>query len=403
MKKFMFASCLFAALAFTACSDDDNDNKDGGIVPPPTAEEAIEAFNATYDLEAVLNVDTATFNYAAVDGNMFIVRDRKNEVGDTVPDFFGQYFVEADNEYVYKVLDFLEDEVFPVFGTEFIKKYMPRTIYFASEVQYHGYYIDKDFGHTSIAKDFYFPFEGGIVCPQYMMLSHCCADFDTMDKEYLKRLYVSLVTEYIFTNIENSSLETPETFNDYSLKYTQGFEFWGIIFSLNGNSDGYYESSSDEFSVGYSNDYSWFDTVEEIENSENLWYLPTAWFNCELRPARIGASELHKNNATTMEKYGYPKVYYTIYLRPSLAQVMGDYVAFIVTTTADEKDAYFAEVQKAIDNAGIPDDMTSPVFQDSFVGEVQPTVDDVIPDMKARIQACIEYFATYNITLADKQ
>lgn len=403
MKKIMFASCLFAALAFTACSDDDNDNKDGGIVPPPTAEEAIDAFNTTYDLEAVLNVDTATFNYAAIDGNMFITRDRKNEVGDTVPDFFGQYFVEADNEYVYKVLDFLEDEVFPVFGTEFIKNYMPRTIYFASEVQYHGHYIDKDFGNASLAKDMYFPFEGGIVCPQYMMLSHCCADFDTMDKEYLKRLYVSLVTEYIFTNIENSLLETPEAFNDYSLKYTQGFEFWGTIFSLNGNSDGYYESSSDEFSIGYSNDACWFDAVEEIENAENLWYMPTAWFNCELRPARIGASELHKNNAAAMEKYGYPKVYNTQYLRPSLAQVIGDYVAFIVTTTAAEKDAYFTEVQKAIDNAGIPDDMTSPVFQTSFVGEVQPTVEDVIPDMKARIQACIDYFATYNITLADKQ
>ncbi len=407
MKKILFASCLFAAFAFTACSDDDNDNNDGGEFIPPTAEEAIDAFNLKYDLEAALDVDTATFNYPSKDGYMFATRDRVCETGDTIPDFYGQFFVPADNEYVYKVLKFVEDEVFPIFGTEFIMSYMPRTIYFASEVQYHVYYSDKDYGLSSIAKDLYYTFEGGIACPEYLMFSHCCADFDTMDKNYLKRLYVSLVTEYIFNKIADSNLEVPTDFNNYSVKYTQGFDFWDDLFTMNENCSGYYESASEEFKTGWTNDKGWFDTIEEIVNDESLWHMTTSWFNCELRPGRVGACEVYNENEQTMERYEYPKEIGVAYFRPSMAQVMGDYVAFIVTTTAAEKETYFAEVQHAIDIApemGTPEAALTPAFQVDLIGldGKIPTINDVIPDMKARIEACKAYFANYGITLADK-
>ena len=45
-----------------------------------------------------------------------------DENGNSIPDFQGQYFVAADNEYVDKLLGFLDSEVFPVFGEEFISQ-----------------------------------------------------------------------------------------------------------------------------------------------------------------------------------------------------------------------------------------------------------------------------------------
>ncbi len=395
MKKFMFASCLFAALAFTACSDDDNDNNDGGVVTPPTANEAIDAFNLKYDLEASLDVDTAIFNYPALDGYMFSIRDRINEQGDTVPDFQGQYYEPADNEYVYKVLKFIEDEVFPVFGTEFISRYMPRTIYFCSKAINHIYYTDKDVRPGVIAQDISYPFDGGFAVPNYIMFSHCCADFDAMDKNYLKRLYVSLVTEYIFAQ-HDSQLEVPTEFNEYSVKYTTGFSFMGISFSLNENCSGSYESNSDEFATGYLDYAPDVYTRDEVQNGENLWHWPHAWYGCELRPARVGANELHKAKEVDIAAGGIP--YSTIYLRPCLAQVMGDYVAFIVTTTAAEKEEYFAEVQASLD-----DPETEFQGADSYMGDIKPEASDVVPDMKARMQLCKDYFASYGVTLTDKE
>lgn len=72
-KTLLFASCLLAAVAFTACEDDTNDaGNDGGTTAPAlTPDEAIAAFNTKYDLEATLDVDTATFCYASPDGQMF--------------------------------------------------------------------------------------------------------------------------------------------------------------------------------------------------------------------------------------------------------------------------------------------------------------------------------------------
>ena len=92
----MFASCLLAAVAFTACSDDDNNNDggNGNDITNQTPDEAIDAFNTKYDLNATLDVDTATFCYASPDGRMFKWdTDIVTEDGDSVPDFYGQYFV----------------------------------------------------------------------------------------------------------------------------------------------------------------------------------------------------------------------------------------------------------------------------------------------------------------------
>ena len=408
-KTLMFASCLLAAVAFTACSDDDNDNNGDGGATTPAPEMGVEAFNAKYDLQATLNVDTATFNYASLDGKMFSWDlDMADENGDSIPDFQGQYFVAADNEYVDKVLGFLDAEVFPVFGEEFISKYMPRTIYFASEVQYNPMYNNRELGILYQSKDFYYAFDGGICCPNYIMFSHCCSDFDTMDKTYLKRLYTSLVVEYIFTNIANSRLDEPTAFNQYSIDYTVGTSFWGIEFCFNKNCDGYYFSSADDFETGMLNYNPEYDTAEEIVNGENMWHFPTVWFQSELRPARIGVTELTRYDDETLNDpdYSIYHRYGTVYYRPSLAQVMGDYVAFIVTTTAAEKEAYYAEIENAVAEAITEDDDKEGVVfpaTDQYLNGSAKTKDQVLPDIKARVELCKEYFANYGVVLTDKQ
>ena len=403
-KTLLFASCLLAAVAFTACEDDTNDAGNDGGTPALTPDEAIAAFNTKYDLEATLDVDTATFCYASPDGQMFRwVNGRADENGDSIPDFVGQYFVPADNEYVGKVLNFLETEVFPVFGEEFISKYMPRTIYFASEMQYNPLYSDRQLGLGYQSKDFYYTFEGGTCCPQYIMFSHCCADFDTMDKTYLKRLYTSLVVEYIFTNIANSQLEEPTAFNQYSIDYTVGTSIIGIEFCFNRNCDGYYESSADDFETGMLNYNPEYDTEEEIVNGENMWHFATVWFQSELRPARVGITELNRYDDETMNDpdYNIYHRYASVYWRPSLAQVLGDYVAFIVTTTAAEKEAYYAEIEDALSKADTEEG--SPFPTEYLGGENAKTVNDVLPDIKARVELCKEYFANYGVILTDKQ
>lgn len=398
----MFASCLLAAVAFTACEDDSNDTTPAGETPALSPDEAIAAFNAKYDLEATLDVDTATFCYASADGQMFRwINGRVDENGDTIPDFIGQYFVPADNEYVGKVLDFLETEVFPVFGDEFISKYMPRTIYFASEVQYNPYYSDRNFGLLNLSKDIHFAFDGGTCCPEFIMFSHCCADFDAMDKTYLKRLYTSLVVEYIYSNIANSTLEEPTAFNQYSLDYTCGTDLGFMIFSINENCDAYYESSSDEFVTGWTNDWPFFDSFDEVTNGEYLWHMPTVWFQTEFRPARIGACELTLYDQATVTEYDYPTPYCATYMRASLAQVLGDYVAFIVTTTPAEKEAYYAEIEDALAKADTEDGVAFPT--EYLGGTNAKTVNDVMPDIKARVQLCKDYFANYGVILTDKQ
>lgn len=401
-KAFMFASCLLAAVAFTACSDDDNsgDGGDGGIILTP--DEAIEAFNTKYDLGATLDVDTATFRYASPDGEMFWYwKDRITETGDSADDFLGEYFIAADNEYVGKVLNFIETEVFPVFGADFISAYMPRTIYFASEVQYHPGYSNREVAFYNLAKDISFPYDGGTCCPEFIMFSHCCSDFDTMDKTYLKRLYISLVVEYIYTNIANSSLEAPTTFNQYSLDYTVGADLWGSYFSMNETCDGYYDSNAEDFKTGWINDGVYFtNSFDEIDNGEALWHMPTVWFQSELRPGRVGACELTYYDQATMDRYDYLSRYYATYFRPSYAQVLGDYVAFIVTTTAAEKEAYYAEVEEALSKA---DTEEGTPFYDVEDYKGAKTIDDVLPDIKSRVQACKDYFAGLGIVLTDKQ
>lgn len=401
-KTLMFASCLLAAVAFTACSDDDNDTNGDGGAPTPAPEMGIDEFNNKYDLEATLDVDTATFNYASMDGQMFRwINGRVDENGDSIPDFIGQYFVAADNEYVDKVLGFLDAEVFPVFGEEFISKYMPRTIYFASEVQYNPYYNNRNLGLVNHAKDIHYAFEGGTCCPNYIMFSHCCADFDTMDKTYLKRLYTSLVVEYIFSNIANSQLVEPTEFNQYSLDYTVGVDLGFMIFSLNQTCDAYYESSADDFETGWLNESVYWNSFEEIVNGENLWHFPTVWFQSELRPGRVGACEVTLYDEATAIEYEYPSLYSSIYFRPSSAQVLGDYVAFIVTTTAAEKEAYYAEIEDALSKADTEEG--SPFPTEYLGGENAKTVNDVLPDIKARVELCKEYFANYGVVLTDKQ
>lgn len=403
-KTLLFASCLLAAVAFTACEDDTNDaGNDGGTTAPAlTPDEAIAAFNTKYDLEATLDVDTATFCYASPDGQMFRwVNGRADENGDSIPDFVGQYFVPADNEYVGKVLNFLETEVFPVFGEEFISKYMPRTIYFASEVQYHPYYSNRNIGLINLAKDIHYAFEGGTCCPEFIMFSHCCSDFDTMDKTYLKGLYTSLVVEYIYSNIANSTLDEPAAFNQYSIDYTVGVDFGFMIFSLNENCDGYYDSSAEDFETGWTNESIFWNSFEEITNSENLWNMPTVWFQSELRPGRVGVNELTLYDEQTATEYGYPSLYCATYYRASLAQVLGDYVAFIVTTTAAEKEAFYAQVQDALDKADTEEGSSFPT--EYLGGENAKTVNDVLPDIKARVELCKEYFASYGVILNDKQ
>ena len=151
-----------------------------------------------------------------------------------------------------------------------------------------------------------------------------------------------------------------------------------------------------------------YDTAEEIVNGENMWHFPTVWFQSELRPARIGVTELTRYDDETLNDpdYSIYHRYGTVYYRPSLAQVMGDYVAFIVTTTAAEKEAYYAEIENAVAEAITEDDDKEGVVfpaTDQYLNGSAKTKDQVLPDIKARVELCKEYFANYGVILTDKQ
>ncbi len=409
MRKILLFAPLFAAAALFAACDDKNDEPE--VDPYVPAAEAIDIFNETYDLDAVLDVDTATFRYASADGSMFWTEPRispENPDGEDVPDFVGQYYVPADTSYVYKVLNFLEDEVFPVFGTEFIQKYMPRKIYFASEMQYNFYWADWDIALFNCAYDVHGTFEGGTCCPEFIMFSHCCPDFDTMDKNYLKRLYVSLICEYIYSyalNLETHPLNNDKfaEFKQIGYDYTTGTDFGFMLFTMNENCTGYYDSDADEFATGWLNLEVFSDDPEEWKHlsfgGEETWHMWNAWLGCELRPARIGVQQIYLHPGHYDETITAAANYQ--YCRTSHAQALGDYVAFIVTTTAAEKEAFWAEVEAAAAN---PDNAFYGLQSD---GESYGTLgkkvkENLLPDMQKRMNLAKEIFADLGITLADK-
>lgn len=411
MKKILLFAPLFAAAAWFAACDDTNEEPPIDYVQQAT--EAIDTFNVKYDLEAVLDVDTATFRYASPDGSMFWYERRITPEGDTVPDFLGQYYVQADPSYVDKVLNFLEDEVFPVFGTEFIQNYMPRKIYFASEMQYNPYYCDYNIALRSLYCDVHSTFEGGTCCPEFIMFSHCCPDFDTMDKNYLKRLYVSLICEYIYSyalNQEGHPLNNDNfaKFKQIGYDYTTGTDFGFMLFTMNENCAGYYDSdaSDSEFPTGWLNLDEYSESADEWKNfsfgGEETWHMWNAWLGCELRPGRVGLAEIYLNPGHSDSTITAP-VKYTYY-RTSHAQALGDYVAFIVTTTKSEKEAFWAEVEAAVAN---PDNLFYGLIEydeeTSTYGTLGEKVkSDLLPDMQKRMELAKEIFADLGVTLADK-
>ena len=73
-----------------------------------------------------------------------------------------------------------------------------------------------------------------------------------------------------------------------------------------------------------------------------------------------------------------------------------------MTTTAAEKEAYYAEIENAVAEANTENGAWFP-DTDQYLNGSAKTKEQVLPDIKARVELCKEYFANYGVILTDKQ
>ena len=122
-KKYLLMAFFASALLSVSCSDDNN--SDGGGTEVKTPETEISDFNNKYNvtLRALTSTATDSLAYAA-NGDV------------KVP----SAYTVATTAQTLEVVKFLESEIFPVFGEDFIASVMPRKIFVADEVYFTSYY-----------------------------------------------------------------------------------------------------------------------------------------------------------------------------------------------------------------------------------------------------------------------
>ena len=214
----------------------------------------------------------------------------------------------AKEEYVERVINYFEDEIFSIFPEGFIKKHLQPTILLADSLKMEWEYIDN------VAGNRYADYHNlwGNVTRNYIVIGHVSADFDFTSRD-MKEVLISLFVERMMIN--NKSWPKPQAFLDVSGESYGSFggNYWNGEF----NDLAYWTSS---YPPGGATEY--FD-----------W-----WRLGMLRHGRL----IHHGYEHTV-LWGMDFSLWAM-AKLTTGQDFGDYVAFIISRTAAEKETFFADV-----------------------------------------------------------
>lgn len=198
------------ALLFSACNDDD-----------PYCGEPVQIFDepafdvstvvgkkqaALYDKYGIVILDKLNIGFYLFDWNT--VNNAASEPGEV-----GYHFTEADPAYVLDAVNYLEEEIFPIFGEDALKKYFPRNIQLLDMC---GYLTKSNLIEGNEPEPRLFPGCGDVMI-NFVALAGVSGEFETMKGTTdLKLKWTSLFFEKILAGLPH-----PKAFADL---YKKGYD-----------------------------------------------------------------------------------------------------------------------------------------------------------------------------------
>lgn len=255
-------------------------------------------------------------------------------------------YTKADPNYVIRVLDYLEDEIFPVFPEGFIEKYLQPNILFVDSLSIEYSYLNSTSGvsyteNRSIS---------GNVTQNYLAIGRVSESFD-FESEEMKEELVALLIERMMINTANWP-KPQEFINVTGEKYGT---FSGGI---------YWKGEFDDVA-------SWIGSTMPGSATEYFQW----WNNGVLKHGRLGCVGYEY-----MEFWGMVFEIFSI-AKGTTSQDFADYYTFITKKTAAEKEAFFADVASRESGAGGP---------------------AAVEKMRTKMQLVKDYFKeNFNITLQE--
>ncbi len=245
-----------------------------------------------------------------------------------------------------KVIDYIDQRVFSIFPQALIRDYMPPVILLADELTVD--YTDETVGATppTVTRQ---RIVAGHVSSMALIVGNVNSSFDVNSNDVLAEM-ISLIVERMYFKMPAATAfltitGTPST-------AATGTHWSGYL----GTGSGLPTYTVANMGFGTTNSAAWW------------------WPKIILRPSRLGYTL--DTFTPSSSKHSYQM------LKPTFGQDLGDYVAFILTKTASEKDTYYDDVTaKTADN----------------------TTKNYVTKMKSKVTEAKKYFKdNFNITLTDK-
>lgn len=346
MKHFKFFILLaFFATAFVACDLSDP----GDEVPPPAGFDLVDDSPAGERIKQAIEDYDMLFRYQFSD-----VEYGYNWTGSITS---LSYTPATDQEAIIKVIDYIEDEVFSIFPEGFIKQYMPPTVLLVDSLKMHYKHNDQ-LSDPVVTYEYDYSIAGNVTAGN-LVVANVNSRFNNPPSATLKGELVSLFVERL---LANANVAWPEKFvaltdsiygtSIPSLVYNSNYPYW----------DG---------------DFSAIKTWTALTEGYTGW-----WGRGILNMGRLG------NMSYSGQAYGSIMITSYGYARGTAAQDFGDYVAFILTKTPAEKQAFYDTV------AAVP-------VPDARYPEGGPIA---VSAIKRKVQLVKDYFKeNFNVELREPQ
>jgi hypothetical protein len=237
-------------------------------------------------------------------------------------------------ESIIKAIDYIDDEVFSLFPEGFIKKYMPPTILLVDSLKVRCQHEDQLVGETETV---YHSIPGNIT-ESALVIANINEKFNKPGEEYTATLKEDLVSLIVERLLSNAATPFPDDF----IRVTT--DFFDLKMSV------ITPALLIPFVKPMHNPY--WDGDPNASMLYDRWSVEvgaaipqTSWWGRGLvKTGRRGELSWQLNAGTGLVYQGIS--------RPTQAQDFGDFVAFILTKTAAEKEAFYATVAAQPDRSG---------------------------------------------------